>query len=224
MNAKDLKHYLFTGFIMLLPVVLTFWVISILLSFLTTPFMGFTERLLELMGLHVGSFLIFTGPQVLTFISQLLSLIFLLVVITFVGAVGRYLFFRSILHVGDSIIQKIPVISSVYKTSRELISTLFAKDNRAFKQVVLVPFPHPHSLAVGFMTRSDPVLDDRIAVFIPTTPNPTAGFLLFFEPKDVMVVNMKVDEALRFVVSCGVLLDKKSSLLHLPPREKGITH
>lgn len=178
--------------------------------------MGITQRLLELLRLHIGPILIFTQEQVLTFISQLLSLLFLLVVIIFVGAIGRYFFFRSLLHIGDSIIQKIPVVNSVYKTSRELINNLFSPENRAFKQVALVPFPNAPTLAIGFITRSDPILGDKIAVFIPTTPNPTTGFLLFFEQKDVTIVNMKVDEALRFIVSCGVLLDTNSPLQQKP--------
>lgn len=212
MNLKTLKHYLFTGFIMLLPVVLTFWVISFLISMLTNPFMGITQKLLELLRLQIGPIFIFTEEQILTFISQVLSLIFLLIVIIFVGAIGRYFFFRSLLHVGDTIIRKIPVISSVYKTSRELINALFSPENRAFKQVVLVPFPNSPTLAIGFITRSEPILGDKLAVFVPTTPNPTTGFLLFFEQKDVSVIDMKVDEALRFIVSCGVLLDTNSPL------------
>ena len=212
MSLKNIKHYLITGFIMLLPVFLTFWVLSLLLSMLTNPFLGITQRILALLHLQIGPIFIFTEEQVVTFISQVLSITFLVLLIVIVGAIGRYFVFRSFLHLGDALIKKIPVISSVYKTSRELLTTLFSPENRAFKQVVLVPFPNSPTLALGFMTRSTPVLGGKIAVFIPTTPNPTTGFLLFFDEKDVSKIDMKVDEALRFIVSCGVLLDTNSPI------------
>lgn len=199
MKIQKLQQYLFTGFIILLPVALTFWIISFLISLLTDPFMGFSQKILATVG--------FQNEQILYLTSKLLILIFLLIIITFVGAIGRYFFFQSFLSIGDSLLQKIPVISSVYKTSRELINTLFSSEHRAFEKVVLVPFPHKDALVLGLVTHSKAIFDDRISVFIPTTPNPTSGYLVFFKKEDVQFIDMKVDDALRFVVSCGVLLE-----------------
>lgn len=207
MNAHVIKKHLVTGFILLLPLVLTYWIISFLIDLLTDPFLDLTQQLLELMGFRKGgTFLFLPGEFVLSFLSKLLIIVFLLLAITFVGAVARYLFFRSFLKIGDTLLRKIPIISSVYKTSHELITTIFS-EHRAFTQVVLVPYPHASARAIGLLTRSEPILDDRVSVFIPTTPNPTSGYLILFKKEDIQQTEMKVDEALRIIVSCGVLLE-----------------
>ena len=212
MNIQGIKKHLFTGFILLLPLVLTFWIISFLIDLLTTPFLDFTQKLLSLIGLQKGtSFLFLPEEFVLTLVSKVLIIVFLFVSITFVGVIARHFFFRSFMKIGDTFLRKIPVISGVYKTSQELINTIFS-ENRAFTRVVLVPYPHETSLAIGLVTRSDPLLDNRISVFIPTTPNPTSGYLIFYKKEDVIMTDMKVDEALRFLVSCGVLLEDSSLL------------
>lgn len=210
MNAQSMKKHLVTGFILLLPLVLTYWIISFLIDLLTGPFLEFTEQLLELLGFQKGStFLFLPGDLVLSFLSKLLIIVFLLLVITSVGAVARYLFFRTFLKVGDALLRKIPLISSIYKTSHELITTIFS-EQRAFTTVVLVPYPHASARAIGLLTRSEPILDGRVTVFIPTTPNPTSGYLILFKQEDIQPIEMKVDEALRIIVSCGVLLEENA--------------
>jgi len=108
--------------------------------------------------------------------------------------------------IGDTILHNIPVISTVYKTSQELIQTILTTSNKSFKQVVLVPFPTPDSWSIGLVTRDDIEIEKRVAVFVPTTPNPTSGFLVMFTRDQIIPLDMKVEEALRYVISCGVLM------------------
>ncbi len=194
-----MKRCLGTGLIILLPLVLTFWIISFFVEVLTDPFVGIAQTILNTVGLkNAPTFFVQVA-------SQILVLAFLFIGIVSIGAVTRYFFFNSLVSLGDSILHKIPVISGVYKTSQELIKTIMSPDAKAFKKVALVPFPHEGVWSIGFITREDDVLDNRVSVFVPTTPNPTSGFLILFEKDKILHIDMKVEEALRYVVSCGVL-------------------
>lgn len=200
-----MKKYFASGLVALLPLALTYWIISLIISMLTNPFMGVAEALLSALGLKDVTFLFLNPGQVLAICSTILVLIFLFVTILLIGAIGRHFFFKYLMKLGDSVLSNIPVISTVYKTSRELIQTVLTTSNKAFKQVVMVPFPTPESWSIGLVTRDDTEIDGKIAVFVPTTPNPTSGFLVMFDRHQVIPLDMKVDEALRYVISCGVL-------------------
>ncbi|MDB6081754.1 MAG: hypothetical protein JWO53_1026 [Chlamydiia bacterium] len=201
-----MKKYFATGVVVLLPLALTFWIVSFIIGILTTPFLGIAETILSAIGLNRVSFLFLSPQQVLEYSSTVLVLLFLFGIILTIGAVGRHFFFKLLMKVGDKILHKIPVISTVYKTSQELITTILTTSNKSFKQVVMVPFPTADSWCIGLVTRDDAEMGDRIAVFVPTTPNPTSGFLIMFLRDQVIPIDMKVEEALRYVISCGVLL------------------
>ena len=201
-----MKKYFATGVIVLLPLALTFWIVSFIIGLLTNPFVGIAEAILSALGLNQVSFLFLSSHQVLEYSSVLLVLLFLMGVIIGIGAIGRHFFFKYLMKLGDKILHSIPVISTVYKTTQELIQTILTTSNKSFKQVVLVPFPTAESWSIGLVTRDDMDLDNRVAVFVPTTPNPTSGFLIMFHRDKIVPLDMKVEEALRYVISCGVLL------------------
>lgn len=190
------KHFV-TGLVILLPVALTLWIVSFIFDFLTDPFLGLAESALGSLGVE--------SQQTRTVIGKLLALSFLFALIIGIGALGRYFLFSYFMSLSDALLKRIPVISSVYKTSQELINTLMSTSGKSFKQVVLVPFPHQKAFSVGFISRDDLEIDGKIAVFIPTTPNPTSGFLIMYTRDQLIPLDLKVEEALRFVISCGVL-------------------
>jgi uncharacterized membrane protein len=103
-------------------------------------------------------------------------------------------------------------VNSVYRTSQDVISTLFEAKSKAFRQAVVVPFPNPTTLSLGFITREAPIAcsgavnDELVSVFVPTTPNPTSGFLLMARPKDITHIDMPVEDAVRYVISVGMIL------------------
>ena len=205
-----MKKYVMTGLVMLLPLALTLWIISSLIHWLTEPFVGIAERILSAVGLIGTPILFISAENVLLGLSQLLVLAALLSFIILIGAIGRHFFFRYLIRLSDAVLHKIPVISSVYKTSQELIQTLLTTDNRAFKQVVLVPFPNADCLSIGLVTREGPAAPHLIPVFVPTTPNPTSGYLIMFDRSKVTPLDMTVEEAFRYIISCGVLITNTS--------------
>ncbi len=191
------KHFV-TGLVVLLPLALTFWIVTFVIGLLTDPFVGIAEVLLTNLAVQ--------RPEVIEYGSKLLALVFLLLLIIGIGAIGRYFFFKYLMKLSDAILHRIPLISTVYKTSQEFIHTVMTGSNQSFKQVVLVPFPHANAWCIGLVTRDDFEIDGRLAVFVPTTPNPTSGFLVMYKKEEMRHVDMKVEEALRYVLSCGVLL------------------
>jgi uncharacterized membrane protein len=201
-----MKRHFITGLVVLLPLALTFWIVSFIIDLFTHPFLGFAQKTFAALGWDKVSFLFLSPEDVVNLASKVLILIFLFVVIMGIGWVGRYFLFKYILKLGDTILHRIPVISTVYKTSQELIQTILTTTNKSFKQVVFVPYPHSEAWSIGLVTRDDFEVEGRVAVFIPTTPNPTSGFLVLFEKDQIIPLDMKVDEALRYIISCGVLV------------------
>lgn len=144
------------------------------------------------------------------FISQLAILVLLFFITVFLGILARYIFFNSLLRLWDWLIHRIPLISTIYKASQDVINTVFTSKTKSFKQVVVVKFPNPHTDSVGLLTQ-DSIKglgnpdDEYAAVFVPTTPNPTSGFLILYPKKDLVYIDMKVEDAFKYVISCGVL-------------------
>ncbi|HEX2583285.1 MAG TPA: DUF502 domain-containing protein, partial [Chlamydiales bacterium] len=95
--------------------------------------------------------------------------------------------------------------------TKEIIHILFASDKNSFKQVVMVHFPDPESYCLGLISRESPPLcaekkgEDMVSVFLPTTPNPTTGFMIISPKKDLIFLDMKSEEAIKYIVSCGVI-------------------
>lgn len=200
-----MKKNVITGLVFLLPLTLTIWIISSIVDLLTGPFIGIAKQVLYFLNLSSTPLFFLSAEEVLSVVSKILVLLFLFIFISMIGAIGRHMMIRSIFRLGDSLLHRIPVISSVYKTSQELISTILTSDNRAFKQVVLVPFPHEQCLSVGLVAKEDPSMPHLIPVFVPTTPNPTSGYLIMYERDRVIPINMTIEEAFRYIVSCGML-------------------
>ena len=153
----------------------------------------------------------FGSAQFIRLLSQILVLITLFVVTVALGILTRWFFIHSLLRFGEYILRKIPFISSIYGTVKDVIGTVMGSGKGGFKQVVMVPYPKVGTYSVGFVTQDSISVTSKemsigmIAVFVPTTPNPTSGFLVMFEPADVIFLDMKVEDAFKYIISCGVI-------------------
>lgn len=210
-EAFSLKAAFITGLVILLPIVLTFWIFSFVFDLLTAPFLGFFSTLAKEFGwFHNGFF--FLGPEeTVLYVSKVVSFFSVIGVTVLLGALARWFFFRAFLRIGEMVVKKIPFINTVYNTSQDVIKTIFTTNTQSFKQVVLVPFPHSSSKAVGLVTKEEIQAEGEatfVSVFVPTTPNPTSGFLLLFDKKDLVYLDMSIESAIKFVISCGVLTTK----------------
>ncbi len=213
-----MKKYFLTGLVILLPVALTIAIVSFLINFFTGPFVEMVTESLQKMHVAEHGFLFLSPEKAIEYLSKLLILICLFFVIVVLGMLTRWYLVRALLKVWDFVLQKIPVVSTVYKTTKEIIKTVFTSNTSAFKQVVMVPFPRKDIYALGLISGDSPTLcssslgSSLVSVLIPTTPNPTSGFLLMYKKEDLIYLDMKPDEAIKYIVSCGVLTPREKRL------------
>ena len=207
-----LKKHFITGLVILLPLVITVAVIVFLVNFLTEPFIGGVSLILSKFHFTNQGFLFLSSQQLLRYEAKILILIVLFVFTLGLGILTQWFLVNFFFRMGDQILRRIPIVNTVYKTTQDIIKTLFVSDKSAFKQVVMVPFPRPDVYALGLIARDSPKIcsktvdEELVSVFIPTTPNPTTGFLLMFKRSDLILVDMKTEEALKYIISCGVII------------------
>ena len=189
--SLTLRNYFITGVVVLIPIGFTLYLTKILI--------GISSNLIP-KNINPNSYLPFNIPGVEIVISILL--------ITIVGGLSLSFFGRRILKLIDDLFKRIPFLRTVYSAVVQMTET-FSKKDDSKKSVVLVEYPRKDVWAVGFATKenkgemSQKTGKNLINVFVPTTPNPTSGFLLMFPIEDVIYLNMSFEEASKFIVSAG---------------------
>ena len=154
-----------------------------------------------------------------------LGLVVLVVFITLVGAMTAGFLGRFVIRFSENMLNRMPVIRSIYGASKQILETVLQQQSNAFRQAVLVEYPRRGIWAIGFITGrtegevQNLIADDLINVFLPTTPNPTSGFLLFVPKQDLVKLDMAVEEAIKMVISGGIVTppDRRSKALKSRP-------
>lgn len=206
-----MKRYLLTGLILLLPLALTIAIIGFVVNFLTKPFMGIVSHFLKQTYVANEGFLIFSPEQTLRLGSQLIILICLFLAILFIGMLARWYLINWVIQISERILHKLPLVNKVYKTTKDIITNLFGQGKNTFKQVVLVPFPCKGIYTLGLLSQKAPkecsekTGHSLYSVFVPTAPNPTTGFTIMFQEAEIIHVDMKPEDAIKFIVSCGMV-------------------
>ncbi|MCB1110459.1 MAG: DUF502 domain-containing protein [Chlamydiia bacterium] len=206
-----MKKYFITGLVILLPLAVTIAIVVFIVNFLTKPFIGIVSGFLKDFNLINKGFLFLSPDQVVLYGSKLLILICLFLFTLLLGMIARWFFFKALLNLSDKILHRIPLINKVYKTTQEIIKTIFVTDKSSFKQVVMVPFPKGGSYVMGLISReapkacSDGAGGELYSVLVPTTPNPTTGFLLMYKKEEIIFLDLKPEQAIKYIVSCGVI-------------------
>ena len=186
-----LRNYFIAGIVVLVPIGITLY--------LTRFFISISSKLIP-NELNPNSYLPFAIPG----LEILLAIIF----ITIVGSLSLSFIGKKILKIFNDILKRIPILRTIYSAIGQMTETLAPKKGSK-KSVVLVEYPRKGSWAVGFATRdndgeiSKKTNTNLINVFVPTTPNPTSGFLLMFPIEEVIYLNMSFEEASKFIVSAG---------------------
>lgn len=209
---KNLRNSFFSGLVVLIPLGITLLVLSILIQKIGAPaselFFGFLQ----------------TSWRNNTFVTILLNGISTLIVIGLVTALGvlsKYFFGKWFIKTTERVLHRLPFINVVYKTAKQIVDT-FAEQNKAlFQRVVLVQFPKEKTYAIGFLTGTckgevqEKTKDQVCNVFVPTTPNPTSGFLLLVPEKELIYLDMHVGEAMKLIISGGAVTPGEASPLEL---------
>lgn len=210
-----MKKYFITGLVILLPLTITIAIVIFIVNFLTKPFIGFAMHVLSQTQISQLRIWGLSSDQVLRYGSQIIIIIGIVGFTLLLGLIARWFFFNAIIRLSDKLIHKIPIINKVYKTTQEIVKTLFITDKNSFKQVVMAPFPSEGMYSLGLVSRESPATckkaknQDLVSVFIPTTPNPTTGFLIMFKKEDLIFIKMSTEDAVKYIVSCGVIVPKE---------------
>lgn len=206
-----MKKNFLAGLAILLPIALTFFVISFFVNILTRPFVELVEGTLESLGIQNLSFLFLAHTTVLMILSKILILVFIFGVLVITGLLAQGLFKNIFSRAIDYTLNKIPGINRVHKAIQEVVYILFNTKGNAYTSVVLVPYPDVTNSSIGLVSSekmadgTSPEHMNLVTVFVPASPNPTVGFLLLYQPKDLIFIDMKVEDALRYIVSIGVM-------------------
>ena len=197
-----LRSWFLTGLLVTAPVMLTIYItwlfIDIIDSNVNALIPNGVRELIEIKAPHIGSL-----PG--------LGLLIGLIVITLIGALAAGFFGRWLIRMGENILNRMPVVRTIYGASKQILETVLTTQSNAFREVVLVEYPRKELWVVGFVTGSTEgevgvkIEDETVNVFIPTTPNPTSGFLLFCPKKDLIYLDMGVEDAVKLVVSGGIV-------------------
>ena len=189
------------GLALLLPCVITLWISLFILNIFTKPFEGTVTHSLQLTPLFASY-----PASSLAFFSKILILIALILFTLLIGFLGRLFFINYFIRLADKIVHCIPLVNKIYKATQDVVHTVFQANSSTFSEVVLVPFPNTKSLAIGLIT-SKCTQSDNISVFVPGTPNPTMGFMVVFKREQLISLSISVEEAMKFVMSCGMVTD-----------------
>lgn len=191
-----MRKYFVTGLLILVPLAITAWVLHLVFTTLDQPL------LLLLLPEEWRSKYAFTG----------LSTILTLAIIFLTGVLARNYFGNYVVRVWEKLLQRIPVVNSIYSSVKQVSDTLLSPNGNAFRKVVLVPYPHAGSRTIAFLTGAPGgeiaahLQQEYVSVYVPTTPNPTSGFFLMMPKSDVVELNMSVDTALKYIISMGVVV------------------
>lgn len=194
-----LRAWFLTGVIVTAPIAITIW--------LLVSFIAWVDR-------NIAYLLPHGWLQQEEFIYAIpgFGLVVAILALTVIGFLTANLVGRSLLRWGERAVERMPVVRSIYGALKQIFETILAQSSQSFRQVVLIQYPREGLWTIAFVAASTggevarKMDDEMMSVFIPTTPNPTSGFLLFVRRRDAVVLEMTVEEAMRYIVSVGTAL------------------
>ena len=196
-KRSPLKRWFFTGLILLVPVMVTVYLFLAIVRSMDglSSLIPFAWQPDQLLGFHIPG----------------LGVLFTILIVLLTGMLGTSFIGRWLVGIGESIVERIPLVRSVYGALKSVLETVLRDNQDSFRRVVLVEYPRRGMYALGFVSGTGHgevqalTKEDVITVFVPTAPNPTSGFLLFVPEKDTTPLSMSVEDGMKCVISAGVI-------------------
>ncbi len=196
-----MKKYFITGLLIWIPLVITIWVLKLVVdvldqSLLLLPVSWKTENWL---GMHIPG----------------LGAILTILIVFLTGLFATNFFGAQLIELWHEILHRIPVVNSIYSSVKQISDTLFSSSGQAFRKALLVQWPQEGMWTIAFLTGTpgggvaNHLPADCVAVYVPTTPNPTGGYFVIIARKNVIELDMSVDQALKYIISMGVVPPQK---------------
>ncbi len=203
-----IRSWFFTGILVTAPVLLTVYITWAAIQLIDGQVVSLLPMLQDWNTLQI--------PGV--------GLVIGVILITVIGALAAGFLGRWIIRLGESLLNRMPVVRTIYGASKQILETIISSQSDAFREVVLVEYPRKELWVIGFVTGGTKgevrrlVNKDMINVFVPTTPNPTSGFLLFCPRSEVIFMKMSVEEAVKLVVSGGIVTPPDGGKVPVTPK------
>jgi len=192
-----LRKWLFSGLLVIVPLAITLWVLDWIIGTLD-----------QTLWLLPTDWQLWVGQHRV----RGLGVLFTLAILLGVGAIASNFVGKRLLGWGDAVVRRIPVVRSIYSSVKQVSDTLFSENGNAFRTAVLIEWPRPGAWTIAFVTGTpggdvlNYLEDDYLGVYVPTTPNPTGGYFVMLKRSDCIELKMSVDEALKYIVSMGVVV------------------
>lgn len=192
-----MKKYLLTGLLVWVPLGITIWVLKVTISTMDQTLLLLPDSLQseKLIGVHIPG----------------LGVILTVVILVGTGLLTRNVLGQRLLGFWDSLLHRIPFVSAIYKSVKQVSDTLLSSDGNSFRKVLLVRYPHPQAWSLAFQTSeaegevASHMDGEYVGVFIPTTPSPVNGFYFYVRKADTIELDISVDVALKSIISMGVV-------------------
>ncbi|MFQ5451926.1 MAG: DUF502 domain-containing protein [Nitrospinaceae bacterium] len=197
---RRIRNIFITGLLITLPIAITFFILKFLYQNLDALAPLFTNLLIQA-GAPIPE-----GYRI-----PFLGVIITLLIIFLVGVFTTNIFGKELLHLGERIVEKIPIVRKIYKGSKQVVTSFADADTGSFKKVVLIEFPRRGVHALGFVTGEtrgevqENTAENVLNVFVPTTPNPTSGFLVFAPRDEVEEIAMSIEDGVKYIISGGIV-------------------
>src|SRR3989338_2366423 len=204
---RKIRADFFAGLLLVIPAVLTFWVLYFVISKLNLLFL---EPIMKIFQIWLPD------RASVEFLTKAAIFFILLSLLTLIGLAARIILVRNIFGFGENILYKVPMISTIYKGFKEISAAFLSNRKSIFQKVVLVQYPKDGVYAIGFITSEaqgevqKKTKETVINVFVPTTPNPTSGMLVLVPQEDIILLDMSVAERKKIIISRGALCPKSS--------------
>lgn len=200
---RSIRNAFITGLVVVLPLSVTAIVINFVLVRLGTPASNLFFRFLDSE---------FRDQPTVRLFLEIISVIVVFLLITALGYSSRFFIGRFLLNSFERLLGRVPFINTVYRTVKQIVDTFSAQNKAVFQEVVLLEYPRPRSYAIGFLTSTaqgepqDVTGEHIVNIFVPTTPNPTSGFLLMLPEKDVTHLQMSIADGMKLIISGGAVV------------------
>ncbi len=207
---NNIRKYIITGVISIIPLALTYWLIKYLFMFFSEPGKYIVDIIFKYTFINKIPFIMDFYIYFSYLIGFLLTILFLFIV----GAIISNVFGKRLYIFFESILNKIPIVNKVYQTIKQITNT-FTKDNsKAFQKVVLIEYPKDNLWTLAMVSGETYNKDNEkcYKLFVPTTPNPTSGYLILIKSKDAIETNISVEEAMEIIISAGMISPDKFNI------------
>ena len=207
---KHLRRYLVAGLLVWIPLGVTVFILRVLIGLMDKTLLLIPEQY------RPEEWLGFTIPG--------LGLILTLLVLLVTGLLAANIVGRSMVGLWESLLDRIPVVRSVYSAAKNFAEIVFSDSGQSFKKVLLIEYPRKGIYSLAFQTATNlgevqaRTGEEMICTFVPTTPNPTSGYIIILPKKDIIELDMEIDEALKMIISLGVVVPTwgKDRIAELP--------